>query len=481
MRSAMRNVFFRREQALAYMLQQVNYDPRKFIAWVVRNYRNRQSIYHVMHRQKLVMTRKVMLVVGLGVILRMVITLLILFVFFPQDPNIVGFILLLTLTIWAQPFIAVILFLCMSIPAYIFVVNQRFLPQVKHSEQIFKTHPAVKVAVAGSYGKTTFKELLTTVLSQKYVVATTPGNMNTPVAHARFAQKLNGKEDVLIIEYGEEHPGDVINFWQTTHPDYAVITGLAPNHLEYYRSLDRLAADLLSLRSAVAPEKLYITGESGKLQPFLSEKDNLFTQSKVGDWKIEGVKLSINGTKFKMSKAKELIHVCSRLLGQHHVAPLAMAAALGVQLGLSTQQVEAGIKETKPFEHRMQALSIGGANVIDDTYNGNIEGVLAGLELLDSLPGKRKIYVTPGLVDQGKEKDSVHHQIAKKIANIRPDILVLMKNSSTHIIQLALEKLDYKGKIMIENDPLNFYTHLDQFVAKDDLIIMQNDWTDNYS
>lgn len=481
MKDVVMKLFLRREQALAYMLQQVNYDPRKFLAWVGRNYRRRQSIYNVMHRQKLVMTNKVVLVLTFGVIMRMAITLSILFVFFPKNENFTSLVLLLACILLAQPLIAVLLFTLLSIPAYLFVINQKLLPQVKKSEQIFKNHPAVKIAVAGSYGKTTLKELLSTVLSQKFVVATTLGNMNTPVAHARFAQKLTGKEDILIIEYGEEHPGDIIHFSCTTHPDYALITGLAPNHLEYYKSLDRLAVDLLSLRTAVAHEKLYITGESEKLQPYLTKEDKLFTQSSVDGWKIDGVKLAIDGTRFTMKKAKEVIHVHSRLLGRHHVAPLALVVALSNKLGLSTKQIEAGLRETKPFEHRMQPLSIGGATVIDDTYNGNLEGVLAGLDLLESLPGKRKIYVTPGLVDQGKEKESVHHEIAKKIADVAPDILVLMKNSSTSIVHKALEKLGYDGKVMIETDPLNFYAHLDQFVAKDDIIVMQNDWTDNYS
>lgn len=349
MKGVILNFFFRREQALAYMLQQVNYDPRKFIAWVGRNYRHRRSVYDVMHRQKLVITSKVMFIMIFGAFIRMAISLVVLFMFFPKDENLVGLILLLTCTLIVQPFIAVLIFTIMSIPAYIFVINQSLLPQVKRSEQIFIKHPAVKVAVAGSYGKTTFKELLTTVLSQKFIVATTPGNMNTPVAHARFAQKLGGNEDILIIEYGEEHPGDISNFSKITHPDYGVITGLAPNHLEYYESIDRLAADLLSLREAVAPEKLYIAGDSDKLHPYLKKDDNLFTQSNVDGWKIEGVKLTIDGTRFTMKKAKEVIHLHSHLLGRHHIAPLAMAAALGVKLGLSTKQVEAGIKETKPF------------------------------------------------------------------------------------------------------------------------------------
>jgi UDP-N-acetylmuramyl pentapeptide synthase len=122
-----------------------------------------------------------------------------------------------------------------------------------------------------------------------------------------------------------------------------------------------------------------------------------------------------------------------------------------------------------------------GAWIIDDTYNGNIDGMRAGLALLDELPAKRKIYVTPGLVDQGVETESVHVELGKLIAQSNPDRVVLMKNSVTDFISKGMEKEGYKGEVRIEQDPLNFYLNIEHFVAAGDLVLMQNDWTDNYT
>jgi UDP-N-acetylmuramoyl-tripeptide--D-alanyl-D-alanine ligase len=134
-----------------------------------------------------------------------------------------------------------------------------------------------------------------------------------------------------------------------------------------------------------------------------------------------------------------------------------------------------------PFEHRMQPRNVSGATVIDDTYNGNIDGMQAGLRMLKDMPGSRKIYVTPGLVDQGKETKRVHRDLGVSIAKVKPHIVVLMHNSVTKYIVGGMRAEGYKGELRVENDPLKFYTNLDNFIAAGDVVLLQNDWTDNYA
>ena len=107
--------------------------------------------------------------------------------------------------------------------------------------------------------------------------------------------------------------------------------------------------------------------------------------------------------------------------------------------------------------------------------------MLAGLKLLKELPAKRKIYVTPGLVDQGKDSPVIHRRLGEAIARAQPDLVVLMRHSVTDEIVDGIKAKNYKGQLVIEEDPLNFYTHLDQFVAAGDLVLLQNDWPDQYN
>jgi UDP-N-acetylmuramyl pentapeptide synthase len=119
--------------------------------------------------------------------------------------------------------------------------------------------------------------------------------------------------------------------------------------------------------------------------------------------------------------------------------------------------------------------------VIDDTYNGNLEGLKAGLALLKELPARKKWYVTPGLVDQGAETKRVHTELGAAIAVSQPDIVVLMQNSVTAIIEQAMKSNGYSGELRIEQHPLDFYLNIEHMIANGDVILMQNDWTDNYN
>src|SRR5690606_18349883 len=141
----------------------------------------------------------------------------------------------------------------------------------------------------------------------------------------------------------------------------------------------------------------------------------------------------------------------------------------------------AGVSKTAPFEHRLKPSRVSDAWLIDDTYNGNVEGMKAGLALLEELPGKRKVYVTPGLVEQGTEKEQVHKEIAQRILSAAPDEVVLMRNSATTIIMQELQGHNFSGILRMEDDPLAYYESLPYKISSGDVVLMQNDWTDNYN
>jgi UDP-N-acetylmuramoyl-tripeptide--D-alanyl-D-alanine ligase len=319
------------------------------------------------------------------------------------------------------------------------------------------------------------------VLSEGRKVAATPANMNVAISHARFARTLEGDEDVLILEYGEGKPGDISRFAELTHPTDAVVTGLAPAHLDKYKTLAAAGLDIFSVRHYVMTGHVYVNRDSPATHDFMSKDMLAYDAKEALGWSISGIKISSDGTAFTMKQGKHKLRLQSGLLGRHQVGPLAFAAAFGLRLGMTDKQVEAGVAKVVPFEHRMQPYAMNGATIIDDTYNGNLEGVRAGTALLHELPAKRKMYVTPGLVDQGRDAARIHVQLGELIAAAKPDTVVLMLNSVTEYIEAGLESGGYKGDVRVVTDPLQFYNNLKFFVAAGDLVLMQNDWTDNYA
>lgn len=457
-------------QRYVYMLQQVEYSGRKLLQWLLKG----PNLIYLIRRGTLKPTRKAqaLLVAGYGTYL------LILFaagLAWWQGFWLVGAALLVGLPLLIALVLAIIVTLGNGA---LYILRW---PLLGKAHRQLQAHPAVKIAVLGSYGKTTMKELLVTVLSEGKRVKATPGNMNVPISHARWVTaKVAQDEEILIFEYGEGRPGDIARFARLTQPTYGVITGLAPNHLDRYPDLAAVATDLLSIRNFIDDSQLLLNAAAAELH---KQAPNIpvYDENGVQDWKVSDIGIDYDGTRFKMkNKDGVVLSLQSQLLGRHQVGPLAAVAATAYQLGLNVTQIEAGIAKTKPFQHRMEARPLHSAWIIDDTYNGNLEGIRAGLQLMNDLKATRKTYVTPGLVDQGVETERVHLEIGKLIAQARPDKVVLMQNSATASIQAGLEAGKYAGEVIIEDNPLNFYTNIEHTVAAGDLVVMQNDWTDNY-
>lgn len=463
---------------LTYMLQNTEYQEGPYIAWFWRTTR----FDKVMYRRELVPTkaaRLLRLALRVGMLCEIAAGVFLLALWRAGSlPSGLAFGLSLIIAyplVWAH-----VIVLPLLLGRWL-IVKPRQRRAIRASRNVFAHFKGEKIAVAGSYGKTSMKELLLTVLSEGKKVAATPANKNVSISHALFAQKLTGDEDILVIEYGEGAPGDVARFADITRPTRAVITGIAPAHLDKYKTLQRAAADIFSVADAVPAEHVYINGESPDALPFVRPGQQLYSEKNALGWKITGIRINLDGTRFTMQKGKEKLELHSGLLGRHQVGPLAFAAALASELGLTPKQIKAGIAKTQPFEHRMQPYQlVHGVWVVDDTYNGNIEGIRAGARLLKELPGKRKIYVTPGLVDQGRDADNIHQEMGRMIAAAQPDIVVLMQHTVTPAIQKGLEEGKFSGKVIIETDPVDFYTNLNLFVATGDLVVMQNDWPDNY-
>ena len=453
---------------IVYMLQQVEYNSTKFISWATKF----PDLSLVQKRGKLQLTKRAQLMLVL-------VNATVIFGLF-----ITAFLILWLGNLWITLGILIIPFGCvlvLGISNYlvqVILVNPKQNHEINIAKAKLEKFSAQKIAVLGSYGKTTMKELLYTVLSEGKKVAKTPGNKNVIISHARWVNRsLTGDEDVLVFEYGEAGPGDIGKLANFSKPDIAVITGITLAHMDAYPNLDAIATDFANISNVVIPENTYINN-----QKILTEKiqGKPFDSLGLGEWKVSDVSISIEGTDFTLTSGRESLVLHTGLLGLHNIGPITAVVVVAKKLGLDNNQIIAGVAKTMPFEHRMQPRQLGGAWIIDDSYNGNIEGMRAGLELLKSLPAKRKIYVTPGLVDQGTESEEIHVSLGGLIARAQPNKTVLMENSVTAYIKDGLKQANYKGKVTTETNPLEFYTNIEHFLASGDVLLMQNDWPDNY-
>jgi UDP-N-acetylmuramoyl-tripeptide--D-alanyl-D-alanine ligase len=461
---------FMYERNLLYMLQQTEYNIGDYFAWThrIKDFRDVQK------RQTLVITRKIQLLF----------LALVAFVFVYMAAIFTAAVIINELWFYVA---ALILILLLPIVAQYEIVVPLVIgdllikkplakKRIVQAKAILARHGGHKIAIAGSYGKTTAKSVLEAVLSGGKKVAATPGNINQPLGFAKFIAGLDGDEDILIFEFGEYRPGDIAEMCEFIKPDAGFITGINDAHLENFKTQDALVADILDLQKYLGEKPLYLNGDSELLRKYDTKHSTLYSQRGLENISVKNVAITAMNTTFTLGK----LTVTSGLLGRHNIGVVAASVDYAERLGLSDTEIQKGVATLRPFAHRMQPRVVNGATVIDDTYNGNLDGFRAGIELLKELPAKRKIYVTPGLVEQGAKTEENHQIIANLLTGAKFDKVVLMKNSATDIITKELQKNDYKGEVMTVDDPLTFYENLASFVATGDVVLMQNDWTDNY-
>jgi UDP-N-acetylmuramoyl-tripeptide--D-alanyl-D-alanine ligase len=465
-------------QVITYMLQESDYRITDYYKWLGRT----DDFRKVIKRRKLVYTSKA---IALWLISWITLIILYIFVIFLIVQSIASSgVLELILAVVVFTVTPLVVAYGIVIPLWIghnVVQIPKQQRTISSARKILTDHPGLKIAVAGSYGKTTAKEILSTILSEGKKVAFTPGNMNTPIGISRFVETLDGSEEIIIFELGEEQVGDIKALCELIRPDIGIITGINEAHLSSFGTIKRTIATIFELKDYLGDKPLYKNIESPLVATKVDNKDNLaYSQDGTNGWTVSAIRSDIKGLEFTAVKGPKTVFAQTSLLGAHNIGVIMVAIDIADSVEVSIPDIYEGVKKTKPFEHRMHPRHLHGAWLIDDTYNGNSEGVKVGLKLLKELEAKRRIYVTPGLVEQGDKTREVHEEIGRQIASVA-DVVVLMQNSVTDYISKGLQEGKYKGRLLVIDNPLEFYTHIDHFVASGDVVLMQNDWTDNFA
>ncbi|HUD10832.1 MAG TPA: UDP-N-acetylmuramoyl-tripeptide--D-alanyl-D-alanine ligase [Candidatus Saccharimonadia bacterium] len=457
------------------MLQLSEYNVGDYLDW----YHRTRNFAHVERRKHLVKTSKALLVWSLAWVIQIALYGMVLAygLVLAAPLRYVVVIAGLALAPFVTPYLLVLPLLLVK-----FLVQGQVESVItRRASRRLAAHKAVKIAVAGSFGKTSMREILRTVLSEGKRVAAPPHSYNTPLGISRFIGALKGDEEILVFELGEYYPGDVRKLCQLVQPELGVITGVNEAHLHKFKNLKRTADTIFELADWLGDRPLYVNGESDVARNSVRLTNIMYTREGAGEWLVKDAKTGLEGTSFTLARGRDEIHVKSHLLGLHQVGPLAAAADIASRLGLTPEQIQRGLEATAPFDHRLQPRTdADGVTTLDDSYNGNPSGAKAVIEFLQSVKAHRRFYVTPGLVEMGSRTAQVHIEIGRELAAAGIEEVVLMRNSATPYIARGLEDAGFKGHITWFDDGPAAYAALPQLAVKGDVVLLQNDWPDQY-
>ena len=334
------------------------------------------------------------------------------------------------------------------------------------------------IGVTGSVGKSTTKEMIAEVLSTRYRTLKSPGNLNNEIGLPLTLLKLSHGHQHAVMEMGFYVPGEIAFLCDIALPQIGVVTNIGTVHAERVGSQEAIARGKAELVQALpaAPEGVAILNfddpwvrimeEKTKARVFfygLSPEANLWADHVVG--------LGLEGIRFRIHYQGETLHVKIPLIGRHSVHTALRAAAVGIAEGMNWQEILEGLSQGHTQLRLAAVRSDTGALLLDDTYNASPESMLAALNLLDELDG-RKIAVLGDMLELGPYERGGHEMVGLRAAQVAGALLTLGERA--HIIAEAARRAGMKKTSILEFDELEplmewLKTNLD----KDDVVLIK--------
>jgi len=358
---------------------------------------------------------------------------------------------------------------------------------VQKCKQMLEDRPdLIKIAITGSYGKTSVKEILSVILSEKYNVLATPYSFNTPMGICKTVKKLDSGHEVFIAEMGARNEGDIKELADIVKPKYAIMTGVIDQHIETFGSVTKIKKTKYELIEALPGDGFAVfsvdNGNSLELMQVcpVRKAGAGVDVSKAPLVYAEDIKVSVTGTRFTLCCDKGRVECSTVLIGTHNVSNICLAAAIALELGLDLPQIAAGINRIKPIKHRLEILEDPRFVIIDDSFNANVNGTIAAMEVLDCFEG-RKIVITPGLVELGSKEDHENYKLGVRLG-AHADLIILVGKRRIAKIKEGLISVDFPEENIICVKDLNEGKKTLKQIAKEgDVIIFENDLPDKYN
>ena len=314
------------------------------------------------------------------------------------------------------------------------------------------------IGITGSVGKSTTKEMVAEVLSTRYRTLKSPGNLNNEIGLPLTMTRLSSGYQHAVMEMGFYVPGEIAFLCDIALPQVGVVTNIGTVHAERAGSQEAIARGKAELVQALppAPEGVAILNFDDPWVRKMEEKTKariffygLSPEAHLWADKVEG--LGLEGIRFRMHYQGETLHVKIPLIGRHSVHTALRAAAVGLVEGMNWQDILEGLSQGHTQLRLVAVRSEGGALILDDTYNASPESMLAALNLLDELDG-RKVAVLGDMLELGPYERGGHEMVGLRAGQVADVLLTLGERA--HIIAEAARRGNGKKKTISEFDEL---------------------------
>lgn len=383
-------------------------------------------------------------------------------------------------------------------------IRQRFMNEAHNI--ISKNDNLYVIGITGSFGKTSVKYYLNSVLREKYAVCMTPESYNTPMgATLTIKNDLKNIDDIFICEMGARRVGDIKEICDIVNPIGGIITDVGNMHLDTFNNIENVAKTKFELFDSIISN----TSQNPKIGNgiILLNGDNQLIRQKASEHKEKGgynnkllyyygmndnndfyatdIKIDDKGSKFKLliktdKIGKKEIAFETKLLGIYNIMNLVAAIAYGVLLNVDVDNLVEAVKKIEPVAHRLQILKYDANTIlIDDAYNSNLSGAKNASDVISKFDGYTKIIITPGMVELGNIQDSINKEFAEYASKLVDYAIVVGKTNKTSLGEGFNKGLSGDNLIFVDKVEVAISYALN-YISGKKVILLENDLSDNY-
>ena len=343
---------------------------------------------------------------------------------------------------------------------------------LKDMASYLRSHRLVKVVgVTGSVGKTSTRDMVYSVVKQKYKTLKTEGNYNNEIGLPLTILRYHD-EEVLVLEMGMNHLQEMSRLSMIARPDIACITNVGTAHIGELGSRENILKAKLEITDGMKEgSTLIINQDNDMLQTVKLPHLNVVRVGKGKEASIQASHIVLEETKssfeVEYQGKKEIIEV--PVQGEHNISNALIAIAVGIELNISLEDIKKGIQEFKLTKNRMDILEKNHKTVIDGTYNASVDSMKSSIDVLANYK-KRKVAILADMLELGDYSQQLHEEVGSYVASKGIDILVCVGKEAKYIYQKAKESM--KDVYYFESNQ-EVIARLDELLKEDDVILVK--------
>lgn len=361
----------------------------------------------------------------------------------------------------------------------------------KKAQDKVKNNPDLAViGITGSFGKTSTKFIVGTILEEKFKVLNTPESYNTPMGLSKVINnELTDGHQVFIAELGARNIGDIKEVAGLVGPKIGVLTSIGSVHMETFRNIDNIMKTKYELIEELPTDGIAIFNYDNEYIKKLADKTFkekiLYGLEDIEQLDVyaEEIEVSELGSTFTIKdKEGNSARCATKLLGRHNIYNILAGVAVAKSLGMSLDEIRKGIENIEPIPHRLNIINPGtGIIIIDDAFNSNPIGSKAALEVLGQFKEGRKIIVTPGMVELGAMEKEANKEFGTHIGKVCDYVILVGEKRTTPIYEGLMEVNYNKENIFIVNTLDEASAYIQKLARPKDIVLFENDLPDNYN